>query len=489
MDLSKRPIYELHQLLQAGEITPLDLVDAVLDKIEAQESTLNAYIDTFAEEARRRAVELEDFPSEQRGYLFGIPMAVKDNIVVKGFQTTCGSRILLGFRSPYNATVVERLLKHGGIIVGKTNLDEFAMGATGEFSYFGPSRNPVDPERVPGGSSSGSAVAVASGEAIAALGSDTGGSVRQPASFTGIVGLKPTYGRVSRYGLVAFASSLDQIGFLTRDVKDSAILFTHLAGFDPLDSTSFDLPVPSLTEIFQDYQTDRPTIGIPREYLETEGLNAEVRAVTESAIRALESHGFQIRWVSLPHTKYAVATYQLICTSEASSNLARYDGVRYGFRASGYEDLQEMYTLTRDQGFGPEVKRRILLGTFALSAGYYDAYYLKALKVRRLIRQDFDEAFQEVDLILGPVSPVLPPKLGEKIEDPLALYLMDIYTVTANLAGLPALSFPAGKSKTGLPIGLQFMAPPFEESRIFRVARFFEEYIYPAIEPSQDLPF
>ncbi len=489
MDLSKLPIHELHRLLRAEEIAPLDIVDDVLDQIEKQESTLNAYIDTFAEEARQRAVELEDVPQEQREYLFGIPMAVKDNIVVQGFQTTCGSRILLGFKSPYNATVVERLLDHGGIIVGKTNLDEFAMGATGEFSYFGPTRNPVDPDRVPGGSSSGSAVAVAAGEAIAALGSDTGGSVRQPAAFTGIVGLKPTYGRVSRYGLVAFASSLDQIGFLTRDVKDSAILFRYLAGFDPLDSTSFDLPVPDLQEIFQNYREERPTIGIPREYLETEGLDPQVRQLTESAIGALEEHGFPFRWISLPHTRYAVATYQLICTSEASSNLARYDGVRYGFRAPGYEDLQEMYTLTRDQGFGPEVKRRILLGTFALSAGYYDAYYLKALKVRRLIRQDFDQAFQEVNLILGPVSPVLPPKLGEKIEDPLALYLMDIYTVTANLAGLPALSFPVGKSKEGLPVGLQLMAPPFEEARIFRVARFFEEYIYPAIKPSPALPF
>ena len=480
MELPDLPVHVLRKLLEEEEIIPMDIVDAVIDRIEARESTLNAYIEIFAEDARKRAVELEDLPKKSWEPLYGIPIAIKDNIVVKGYQATCGSRILLGYKSPYNATAVKRILNSQGVIIGKTNLDEFAMGATGEFSYFGPTRNPLDETLVPGGSSSGSAAAVASGEAIVALGSDTGGSVRQPAAFTGIVGFKPTYGRISRFGLVAFASSLDQIGILSKDVKDSALVFTQVAGFDPLDSTSFDIPVPSYDEIFNRYTEYRPTIGIPREYFETEGLDDRVRKVIENAITSLKELGCNIRDISLPHTKYAVATYQLICTSEASSNLARYDGVRYGFRAKDYQNLEEMYKKTRNLGFGQEVKRRILLGTFALSSGYYDQYYLKALKVRRKIKQDFDNAFEVVDVILGPVSPVLPPKIGEKVDDPLALYLMDIYTVTTNLAGLPAISLPAGETDDGFPVGMQLTAPAFEEHRILKLGRLYEEKVYPS---------
>lgn len=480
MELPDLPVHVLRRLLEDEEIIPMDIVDAVIERIEERESNLNAYIEIFAEDARKRAVELEDLPKQSWKPLFGIPIAIKDNIVVKGYQATCGSRILLGYKSPYNATAVKKILDSQGIIIGKTNLDEFAMGATGEFSYFGPTRNPLDESLVPGGSSSGSAAAVASGEAIVALGSDTGGSVRQPAAFTGIVGFKPTYGRISRYGLVAFASSLDQIGILSKDVKDSALVFTQVAGFDPMDSTSFDTPVPPYDEIFDGYREYRPTIGIPHEYFETEGLDNRVRKIIEDAIQSLKDLGCNIKEISLPHTKYAVATYQLICTSEASSNLARYDGVRYGFRAKDYNNLEEMYKKTRNLGFGPEVKRRILLGTFALSSGYYDQYYLKALKVRRKIKQDFDNAFEEVDVILGPVSPVLPPKIGEKVDDPLALYLMDIYTVTTNLAGLPAISLPAGKTDEGFPVGMQLTAPPFEEQRILELGRLYEENVFPS---------
>ena len=480
MELPDLPVHKLRKLLEDEEIIPMDIVDSVIDRIEERESSLNAYIEIFAEDARKRAVELEDIPKHSWRPLFGIPIAIKDNIVVKGYQATCGSRILLGYKSPYNATAVTKVLDSQGIIIGKTNLDEFAMGTTGEFSYFGPTRNPIDETLVPGGSSSGSAVAVASGEAIVALGSDTGGSVRQPAAFTGIVGFKPTYGRISRYGLVAFASSLDQIGILSKDVKDAALVFTQVAGFDPMDSTSFDIPVPAYDGIFDGYEKYRPTIGIPREYFETDGLDVRIRKVLEDAIRSFIELGCVVKEISLPHTKYAVATYQLICTSEASSNLARYDGVRYGFRAKDYENLEEMYTKTRNLGFGPEVKRRILLGTFALSSGYYDQYYLRALKVRRKIKQDFDSAFEEVDIILGPVSPVLPPKIGEKVDDPLALYLMDIYTVTTNLAGLPAISLPAGETDGGFPVGMQLTAPAFEENRILKLGRLFEENVYPS---------
>ncbi len=480
MHLAEKPLHDLQDLLRRNEIRPLDIVNDVLERIEEREETLNAYIDVFAEEARRRAVELEDLPPEDRGLLYGIPIAVKDNIVVQGFDTTCGSRILLGFKSPYNATVVERLLQHHGIVIGKTNLDEFAMGSSGEYSFFGPTRNPHNPDFVPGGSSSGSAAAVAAGEAVAALGSDTGGSVRLPAAYTHTVGFKPTYGRLSRYGLVAFASSLDQIGFLTRDVRDAAVLFEALGGHDPRDSTSLDLPAPRVSEVFEPgWERTRYTLGIPVEYLEAEGLDPRIRNEIHRYVNRLEHEGFSVREVHLPHSRYAVQVYYLVATAEASSNLARYDGVRYGYRAEDYRDLEEMYRKTRSQGFGPEVKRRILLGTFALSAGYHEEYYGRALRVRRLIQRDFQEAFQQVDLILTPTAPSLPPKIGEK-QDPLALYLLDIFTVSANLAGIPAISVPGGfLGPHHLPFGVQFLAPAFEDLRVLRMAHWFERFVYP----------
>jgi len=481
MELADLPIHILHTKLKRRKVSVLDILDSVISRIESLESNLNAYINLFLDEARERAVELESKMSEDFSYLYGIPMAIKDNIAVKNYETTCGSKILLGYRSPYNATVVEKLLEKGAIIIGKTNLDEFGMGASGEYSYFGPTRNPVNPEFVPGGSSSGSATAVKAGEAIAALGSDTGGSVRQPASFSGIVGLKPTYGRVSRYGLVAFASSLDQIGCLTKNVYDSAIIFEAISGFDPKDSTSFDIPVPSISQIFENYEREKFVIGLPKEYF-IEGMDKEVENTVMEAARSFSKEGFNLKEISLPHTKYSVAVYQLIATSEASSNLARYDGTRYGHRTKNFEDLEEMYLNTRSEGFGDEVKRRILLGTFALSAGYYEAYYLKAQKVRKLIREDFDRAFKEVDIILTPVSPVPPFRIGEKIVDPLSLYLIDIFTVTVNLAGLPALSIPCGFTREGLPIGFQLIGKPFDEVTLLKVARFYEEKLSPIIK-------
>jgi len=477
MGIPDYPAHRISQMIKEKEISISQVVDEVLERIERREGELNAFISIFAEEARERAVELEEKLKEEVSPIYGIPVAVKDNILFRGKKTTCGSRILLPFEAPYNATAVERLLNKGAIIIGKTNLDEFGMGASGEYSYFGPTLNPINLDLVPGGSSSGSAAAVSSGESIAALGSDTGGSVRQPASFTGTVGLKPTYGRVSRYGLVAFASSLDQIGVITKDTIDAALYFLAIGGFDPYDSTSFNLPLPSFDEIFRDYETERFRIGIPKEYF-TQGIEKDVEKVVLEGAKALEKEGFPIMEVSLPHTKYAVATYQIIATSEASSNLARYDGIRYGHRARKDESLGELYQLTRNEGFGEEVKRRILLGTFCLSTGYYEAFYLKALKARRLIKEDFEKAFSKVDVLLCPTSPVKPFKVGEKIEDPISLYLIDIYTVTANLAGLPAISIPGGKSKEGYPVGIQFIGKAFDESTLLKVARFYEEKIF-----------
>ncbi len=476
MELHKLPIHTLHNLLKKKEIKVSELLDDIIRVIEEKESEINAYISLFLDEAREKAIELESRQDENIPPLFGIPIAVKDNIVVKGGETTCASRILLGYRPPYTATAVERILSQDAIITGKTNLDEFAMGSTGEYSYFGPTRNPVAPDRVAGGSSSGSAAAVAQGEAIAALGSDTGGSVRLPAAYTGTVGFKPTYGRFSRYGLVAFASSLDQIGTLTKDVEDAAILFTVIAGHDPKDSTSAQVEVPSLSEILSNYEKSRFKIGLPREYF-GDGIDPEIREKVIKAAEELEKAGFQLKEISMPHTKYAVAAYYLIATSEASSNLARYDGVRYGYRAAGADDLHTLYEKTRTEGFGEEVKRRILLGTFALSAGYYEAYYLKGQKARRLIRQDFDRAFEEVDIILSPTQPTPPPRLEEKTEDPLSVYLLDILTVTVNLAGLPAISIPCAKTDSGLPIGMQLIGKAFDEATLLKAAKAIEEIL------------
>jgi len=406
------------------------------------------------------------------GPLKGLPIAVKDNICVAHRLTTCCSKILEGFRPPYHATVITRLMGQGVFPFGRTNMDEFAFGSSTETSCYGLTRNPWDKDRIPGGSSGGSAAAVASDSAIWALGSDTGGSIRQPAGLCGVVGLKPTYGRVSRYGLVAFASSLDQIGPLTKDVEDAALLLGLMAGQDEMDSTSADIPVPDYRKsLVNDVKGIR--IGIPKEHFEA-GIDPEVEAAVRQAIKTLKGLGAEIKNVSLPHSKHAVAVYYIVGPAEASSNLARFDGVQYGLREER-QDLLETYGATRSKGFGKEAKRRIMLGTYALSSGYYDAYYLKAMKVRTLIKQDFDHAFEQCDCLLGPVSPTPAFQIGERVNDPLTMYLSDIYTIPANLSGVPALSMPCGFSQKGLPIGLQLFARPFAEEMLFRVAYTFEQ--------------
>jgi aspartyl-tRNA(Asn)/glutamyl-tRNA(Gln) amidotransferase subunit A len=401
-----------------------------------------------------------------------VPVGIKDVMVTRGVRTTAGSKILNNYIPPYTCTAVERLEAAGAVVLGKMNCDEFAMGSSNENSAYKPVHNPRDLTRVPGGSSGGSAAAVASGTAIATLGSDTGGSIRQPAALCGVVGLMPTYGRVSRYGLIAFASSLDHIGPLTKTVKDAALMLRTIAGRDPMDSTSADVPVPDYVA-----QLAKPIhglkVGVAKEYF-GDGLDSEVRTSVEGAIQKLAKCGCEIIPVSLPHTQYAIPTYYLVATAEASSNLARFDGVRYGHRAAGIRTLSEMYERSRDEGFGPEVKRRIMLGTYALSAGYYDAYYLKAQKVRTLLTRDFEEAFREVDAIVTPTSPTTAFKLGEKSDDPLAMYLADIYTVTADLVGIPGISIPCGEDREGLPIGLQILGRHFDESTILRLAHTYE---------------
>jgi aspartyl-tRNA(Asn)/glutamyl-tRNA(Gln) amidotransferase subunit A len=429
----------------------------------------------LAEERALRAADAVDAAlarGEDPGPLAGVPVAAKDNIVARGVRTTCGSRLLEKFVPPYDATAVERLERAGAVVLGKTNCDEFAMGSSNENSAFGPVRNPVAPDRVPGGSSGGSAAAVAQGTAVAALGSDTGGSIRQPASFCGVVGLSPTYGRVSRYGLVAFASSLDRIGPLARNVRDAALLLQAVAGRDERDSTSAFAPVPDYAAAMTG-EARGLRIGVPREYFE--GLTPDTAAQMEKARALLASLGCELREISLPHTPYAIPCYYIVCTAEASSNLARYDGVRYTWRAPQAETLAEMYSMTRGQGFGAECKRRIMLGTYVLSAGYYDAYYLKAQKVRTLITRDFLSAFEQVDAIATPVSPFPAFRLGEKLDDPLQMYLSDIFTITASLAGLPALSVPCGKTAEGLPVGLQLIGPHFGEPLLFRLGGAFEK--------------
>jgi len=404
--------------------------------------------------------------------LLGIPIAVKDNFLTCGLRTTCASKILGEFVPPYDATTVQKLRAAGAVITGKTNLDEFAMGSSTENSAFFPTRNPWNLEHIPGGSSGGSAAAVGSDQCIAALGTDTGGSIRQPAAFCGVVGLKPTYGRVSRYGIVAFASSMDQVGPMTKDVRDSALLLEAIAGPDPADSTSVNRAVPRYASMLTE-GVKGLRLGIPKEYF-VAGMQAEVERAVRTAIVKLEKSGAVIEEISLPHTEYAVAVYYVVATAEASSNLARYDGMRYGHRADA-KDLIETYRISRDEGFGAEVKRRIMLGTYALSAGYYDAYYLKAQKVRTLIKRDFDEAFKRCDVIVTPTTPTTAFKLGEKTQDPLQMYLSDIYTISINLAGLPALSLPCGFDSEGMPIGLQIIGKPFDESTIFRVAYNYEQ--------------
>ncbi|NOX88251.1 MAG: Asp-tRNA(Asn)/Glu-tRNA(Gln) amidotransferase subunit GatA [Calditrichaeota bacterium] len=449
-------------------------VERALKTIEDHKD-LNAFTQVFAEEALEKAKILDDrlAAGKETGALAGVIMAIKDNINIKDHKTTCASKILESFISPFDATVIEKLKAADVIFIGKTNMDEFAMGSSSENSIFGAVKNPHDPERVAGGSSGGSAVAVAIGACDAALGSETGGSIRQPASFTGLVGVKPTYGRVSRYGLVAYASSLDQIGAFAKTSEDAALILKTIAGHDVHDSTSATEPVPDYDRVVGK-EIKGLKIGLPEEYF-AEGLDPEIRSGIMNAVRRLEKEGAKIETFSLPQTRYAIATYYIIATAEASSNLARYDGVRYGYRAQDAGDLNEMYEKTRSEGFGEEVKRRILLGTYVLSAGYYDAYYKKAMQVRRLIKDELNSAFQKYDAIVTPTTPTTAFRLGEKIDDPLTMYLMDIYTVTANLAGICAMNVPVGKNSDRLPFGLQIMAPAFKEDRLFQLGAFFEK--------------
>lgn len=470
----ERTAADLLAALSAGEVTAEALAAAFLEAVRQRDPKVRAFlhVDEGAALEQARAVDVKRRRGEPMGLLAGVPVAVKDVLCTKGRPTTCGSRILQNFKPPYDAHVVTRLQQADAVLLGKTNMDEFAMGSSTENSAFQVTRNPWDLDRIPGGSSGGSAAAVAACEAPLALGTDTGGSVRQPAALCGVVGFKPTYGRVSRYGLVAFGSSLDQVGGFGHDVTDAALLLEVIAGHDPRDSTSVDHPVPPYRRTVD--QPVKPlTVGVAREYFGA-GLDAEVEAAVREAIRVYQGLGATVKEVSLPHSPYAIAAYYLVATAEASSNLARYDGVHYGHRAAGHGGLIDMVCRTRGEGFGQEVKRRVMLGTYALSSGYKDAYYLKALKVRRLIKDDFDKAFAECDVVLGPTTPTAAFKLGEKVEDPLAMYLSDIYTISCNLAGLPGLSVPCGFTKAGLPIGLQLLAAPFQEERLLRVAHMFE---------------
>ncbi|NOY29273.1 MAG: Asp-tRNA(Asn)/Glu-tRNA(Gln) amidotransferase subunit GatA [Planctomycetes bacterium] len=480
MSLIERSASDLLGLLARGEASSVEVTQGFLDEIESQDAQVGAFLRVDAEAALRRAAEVDRRrqAGETLGKLAGLPIAVKDVLCDNETKTTCASRMLESFHPPYDSTVVAKLKLADAVLLGRTNMDEFAMGGSTENSAFQVTRNPWDLERTPGGSSGGAAACVAAGMVPLSIGTDTGGSIRQPAGLCGVVGMKPTYGRVSRFGLVAFASSLDQVGPLARSTRDAALLLEAIAGHDPQDATSLDVPVPKYSAT-----VDRPLknlrLGIVREHFAS-GLDTEVESAVRAAIGVYESLGAEVKEISLPHSKYAVATYYVIAPSEASSNLARYDGVHYGYRTEQIDDpdsldspLVNMYRQSRAEGFGPEVKRRIMLGTYALSAGYYDAYYLKALKVRRLIRQDFDAAF--VDLIASPVTAHPAFKLGAMADDPLAMYLVDLYTVSANLAGLPGISLPCGFSSSGLPIGLQLQAPPLAEETLLRGAHMFEQ--------------
>ncbi|MBN2645719.1 MAG: Asp-tRNA(Asn)/Glu-tRNA(Gln) amidotransferase subunit GatA [Desulfuromonadaceae bacterium] len=479
MDLTDLTIHAMQQQLADGRLTSVDLTKAFLARIHATDDQLNAFITVCDEEALVAARQAD----EQRATgnvqpLTGIPVALKDIFVTRGVRTTCASKILGDFMSPYDGTAVRKLKEQGAVILGKLNMDEFAMGSSNENSAFGPVRNPWNTGCVPGGSSGGSAASVAARQTAASLGTDTGGSIRQPASHCGVVGLKPTYGRVSRYGVIAYASSLDQVGPLTRDVRDCAILLGAIAGYDPADSTSVDTPVPDYLATLEGGVAGKK-IGLPKEYF-IDGVDADVKRAVQAVVEKYRELGAEIVEVSLPHTRYAVACYYLVATAEASSNLARYDGVRYGQRVDKGQGLIDMYSQTRAAGFGPEVKRRIMLGTYALSSGYYDAYYLKAQKVRALIRQDFLDAFEQVDCILTPVAPSAAFGLGDKTSDPLQMYLSDIFTLSANLAGICGLSLPCGLSGQGeagggLPIGVQLLGKPFGEAELLQIAYAYEQ--------------
>jgi aspartyl-tRNA(Asn)/glutamyl-tRNA(Gln) amidotransferase subunit A len=475
MDPQSLTIDATRAAIQERRTTATALTEDFYQRIEKQDPLIGAYLTLSKERALTKASAIDALAArgEKLPPLAGVPVAIKDVMVTRGVRTTAGSRILGDYVPPYDCTAVARMEAAGAVVLGKLNCDEFAMGSSNENSAWRPVRNPRDLSRVPGGSSGGSAAAVAANMAVATLGSDTGGSIRQPASFCGVVGLMPTYGRVSRYGLIAFASSLDRIGPLTNTVKDAALVLRTIAGRDPMDPTSADVPVPDyLAELEKPVRGLR--LGVPKEYF-GEGLDDEVRKSVEAAIQKLAKLGCEIVPVSLPHTKYAIPTYYIVATAEASSNLARYDGVRYGYRASDARSLSDMYRRSRDQGFGAEVKRRIMLGTYVLSAGYYDAYYLKAQKVRTLLAQDFAAAFNEVDAIVTPTSPTAAFKLGEKVDDPLAMYLADIFTVTANLAGICGVSVPCGETKEKLPIGLQILGKHFDEATILRVGHALEQ--------------
>ena len=476
MSLHRLGLFDMQSEFTQGKVSATEIVKAFQKRLALVEPKVKAYI-TLAKRDSLLA-EAESVDRQMRGWrkttpLMAMPIAIKDNICTEGVKTTCGSRVLENFVPPYDATVIGRLRDQHYCLIGKTNLDEFAMGSSTENSAFGPTRNPWNPAYIPGGSSGGSAAAVAADLCVAALGSDTGGSIRQPAACCGVVGLKPTYGRVSRYGLIAFASSLDQIGTITKDVRDAAILLKVIAGYDPMDSTSADLPVPEYGKSLKDNLRGMK-IGVPKEFF-TEGMDPEVEQAVRAAITEMKDLKAEIKEISLPMTPYAVAAYYLIAPAEASSNLARYDGVKYGFRTTKEKGLLEMYMKTRQEGFGPEVKRRIMLGTYALSAGYYDAYYGKAQAVRTLIKKDFEEAFKEVDVIVTPTMPTAAFKLGEKSRDPLQMYLSDIFTISVNLTGLPAIVVPCGMTSSKLPVGLQIIGRPFEEEKILRVGYAYEQ--------------
>ncbi len=475
MELHWLTIHQLSDMLMRKKVSSLEVTQAFIERIEKIEDPIHAYLTVMKEEALQQAKRADEIIAKGKdsSELVGIPLAIKDILCMQGARTTCGSRILANYFPAYDATVIQRLRGQETVFLGKTNMDEFAMGSSTENSYFGPTRNPWDLDRVAGGSSGGSAAAVAAGECTGALGSDTGGSIRQPAALCGIVGLKPTYGRVSRYGLVAFASSLDQIGPITRDVEDCAILMNAICGLDPRDSTSVDVEVPDFKQaLIRDVKGMR--VGIPKEYF-IEGMEADVEKTVQNSIGLFEKWGAKCREISLPHTDYALAAYYIICTAEASSNLARYDGIRYGYRAADYKGVVDMYRKTRTEGFGAEVKRRIMLGTYALSAGYYEAYYKKATQVRRLVKEDFEKAFEDTDVILTPTSPTPAFRIGEKTDDPLQMYLMDVFTIPVNMAGIPGISIPCGFNRLGLPIGLQFLGRHFDEATIIRAAYTFEQ--------------
>lgn len=475
MKLFEQPAHVLHDMLVNKEITSLELTQAVLARIDEVEGDVQAYLTITREEAlaQAKAVDEKIAKGEEIAFLEGIPGAIKDNICTKGIKTTCASKILQKFVPPYDATVMQKLEAQNTVVLGKTNLDEFAMGGSTENSAYHPTCNPWNTDCVPGGSSGGSAAAVAAGTAVWALGSDTGGSIRQPASFCGVVGMKPTYGRVSRYGLVAYASSLDQIGPITKDVTDCAHILNIIAGRDEMDSTSLDVQVPDFTKaLVQDVKGLK--IGLPKEYF-VKGMDPEVEAAVKNGVKELEKLGAEVVEISLPNTDYAISTYYLIAPAEAATNLARYDGVSYGERAEDAADLVEMMTKTRTQYLGEEVKRRIMIGNYALSAGYYDAYYLKALKVRRLVKEDYDKAFKDVDVIICPAAPSVAYKIGEKISNPLEMYLQDACTVPLNLAGLPGISIPCGYNKDKMPIGMQIIGKALDEETILRVAYTYEQ--------------